>query len=77
MTYNMQQALPEEEKVDADYDTSQHAWYDDTGDISDPNQALATRFEPGTNLKREERALQSMLNDMKELIKKKNSILTY
>ena len=73
----MAQALPEEEKIEYEYDTSDVAWFDNTGEIEDPNQAVATRYEMGTNLKREEKQLQAMMNDMKELIKKKNNILTY
>ena len=55
MNYNMAQALPEEEKIECNYDTSDVAWYDDTGDMDDINQALAVRFEPSTNAKREEK----------------------
>ena len=77
MNYTMQQALPEEEKIEFNYDTSETAWFDSTGEINDPNQAMATRFETSTNTKREEMQLKSMLKDMKELIGKKTSILTY
>ena len=77
MDYNMEEAIPEEKKQDVEYDTSSAAWYDKTGEIDDPNQALATRFEPSMNLKREERALTAMLKDCKNLIDKKSSILTY
>ena len=77
MTYNMIEAQPEEQKIEAEYDTSEVAWFDDTGDIWDVNQALATRFENGTNVKREEKQLTSLINDMKALIEKKNNILTY
>ena len=77
MNYNMAEAMPEEEKIEFNYDTSDVAWYDNTGDIQDVNQALATRFEPGTNLKREEKQLTALLNDMKDLIAKKTNILTY
>ena len=77
MNYTMQQALPEEEKIEYNYDTSEANWFDNTGEINDPNQALATRFETSTNAKREEMQLKSMLKDMKELIAKKTNILTY
>ena len=77
MNYNMIEALPEEQKVECNYDTSNISWYDNTGDINDVNQALATRFENGTNVKREEKQLTAMLKDMKDLIKKKTNILTY
>ena len=73
----MIEAVPEEEEIKVDYDTSGVAWFDNTGDLEDPNMAMATRFEPGTNLKREEKELQAMLKDMKDLLKRKTSILTY
>ena len=63
--------------MEYDYDTSSASWYDNTGEIQDPNMALATRFEPSTNSKREERQLTAMLKDMKELIAKKTNIITY
>ena len=68
MTYNMAAAMLEEQKIEAAYDTSEHAWFDDTGDIWDPNQAMATRFENSTTIKREEKQLISFMNDMKALI---------
>ena len=71
MNCNMIQAVPEDEEIKVDYDTSNVAWFDATGDLDDPNMALATRFEPGTNLKREERELDAMLKDMKDLLKRK------
>ena len=37
MDYNMAQALPEEEKIEYDYDTSDVAWFDNTSEIEDPN----------------------------------------
>ena len=77
MNCNMIEALPEEEEIKVEYDTSDVAWFDSTGEIEDPNQALAVRFEPGTNLKREERELNAMLKDMQDLIKRKTNILTY
>ena len=33
MNYNMQEALPEEEKMEYNYDTSEAAWFDNTGEI--------------------------------------------
>ena len=33
MNFNMLQALPEEEKVECEYDTSDEAWYNNTGEI--------------------------------------------
>ena len=33
MKYDMQEAMPEEEKVEVNYDTSAVAWYDNTGEI--------------------------------------------
>ena len=77
MNCTMVEAIPAEEEVKAEYDTSGQAWFDGTGEIDDPNQAMAVRFEPGTNLKREERELMAMLKDMKELVAKKTNILTY
>ena len=77
MNYNMLQAMPEEEKIEYNYDTSETAWFDNTGEIDDPNQAMATRFEPSTNTKREENQLKAILKDCKELIAKKQNILTY
>ena len=69
--------MPEEEKIECNYDTSNVSWFDDTGEIRDPNQAMATRFETSTNTKREEGQLKAMLKDMKDLLTKKTNILTY
>jgi hypothetical protein len=57
MNFNMVQALPEEEKINFEYDTSRLSWYENEGEIKDPNTAMAKMFEPGTNSKREERDL--------------------
>ena len=75
MSCTMQQALPEEENIVVNYDTSEHTWFDNTGEINDVNQALATRFETSTNTKREEMQLKAMLKDMNDLLTKKTNIL--
>mmetsp|Transcript_17219 Transcript_17219/g.23240 ORF Transcript_17219/g.23240 Transcript_17219/m.23240 type:complete len:114 (+) Transcript_17219:407-748(+) len=77
MDVNMRDAIPEEEEVKADYDTSAAAWYDNTGEIQNPNNALAVRYESSITLKREEKELQAQLNEMNDLLRKKTNILTY
>ena len=77
MNCNMIEAIPAEEEVQVDYDTSAAEWYDNTGEIQNPNNALATRFESSITLKREEKELQVFLNEMQDLLKKKTNILTY
>ena len=55
--YAFHGCLPEEEKINFEYDTSRLSWYENEGEIKDPNTAMAKMFEPGTNSKREERDL--------------------
>ena len=77
MDCNMIDAVPEEEEIKVEYDTSEAAWYDNTGEIENPNNAVAIRFENSITLKREEKELQAFLNEMNDLLKKKTNILTY
>ena len=77
MNCTMEEAMPPEEEMKFQYDTSDLAWFDSTGEIYDPNQAVATRYENSTNLKREEKQLTAFLNEMQDLLKKKTNILTF
>ena len=57
MSCNMIEAVPEDEEIKVDYDTGSLAWYDNTGEIEQPNNALAVRFENTIYLRREEKEL--------------------
>ena len=77
MECNMKDALPEEEKVEADYDTSNIEWYDQTGTELTKVNPAAERFQDGHEVKREENTLSLLLKDYKKLLDSKKNILTY
>ena len=77
MACNMRDAIPEEEKIDTDYDTSHIEWYDKNCDEFTKVDPAADRFKDSVELKREESSLASILKDCKSLLDKKKNILTY
>ena len=77
MSCNMRDAIPEEERVNVDYDTSHLEWFDaDCKELTkiDPTE---DRFNDSAALKREESTLKNLLKDCKNLLDKKKNILTY